>query len=159
MAEINRALSRSRLLSPKQSGHLLYIIKGSYSEAYRPVRSMHCHDFLEVHYAAEGSSSCVIEQEAVVTEPGMLLIYNAGEFHAENPHRDSLSAFYSIAFDQIKMPDLPENHLIRPGHSHAIRLDRYESLFCALVNSCYYESKSREDRISPATRAMADLIL
>ena len=123
---------------------LLYIIKGSYSEDYSPARRMHSHSFVEIHYAVRGRSTCDVENERIITEPDTLVIYNAEEFHAENPLPGEEVSFYSIALNHFKNEDLPDNHLIHDLHSHAVHLGRFAPLFRELIRSLFHESKAEK---------------
>ena len=82
------------------------------------IRSMHLHeDRVELNFILSGNGLIVVDGELCDAQAGDVLIYNAGVLHDENLILDSQVSAWCIAVTNLKLPNLPVNHLVPENFS------------------------------------------
>jgi len=85
------------------------------------LRSMHLHeDRLELNFILNGNGVIVVDGELCNAQAGDVLIYNCNTLHDENLILDSQIDSWCIAVTNLKLPDLPVNHLVKKNFSPRI---------------------------------------
>ena len=85
------------------------------------IRSMHLHeDRVELNFILSGNGLIVVDGELCDAQAGDVLIYNAGVLHDENLIIDSQVSAWCIAVTNLKLPNLPVNHLVPENFSPRI---------------------------------------
>ena len=89
-------------------------------------RVMHSHnDRLEVMFIYEGTGNYSIGGEFYSVKKGDILVFNAGDVHDEHPLPSKDLAIYSCGIANLKINNLPLNHIISKKQCPIINADKY----------------------------------
>ncbi len=99
-------------------------------------RAMHRHqERLEVIFVAEGCGTYVIGNRAYTTQKGDVLIFNSDTLHDEVSHPDATLHVYCCGLSGVKMPGLPENHLLPSDAVPVLHSGSYEPMLTQLFQT------------------------
>ena len=85
------------------------------------LRSMHLHeDRLELNFILSGNGTQVVDGELFNTQAGDVLICNSGVLHDDSLMINSQINAWCLAVTNLKLPDLPTNHLVAKNFSPRI---------------------------------------
>lgn len=91
---------------------LLYVCRADYEETIIPT-AMHAHtSHLEIQYISGGKAQIRIGGHLYEAQKGDVVIYNAGVMHDECADPVSGMTFYNCGIKNLKLPNLPEGHLL-----------------------------------------------
>ena len=101
--------------------------EGSFTEI---PRVMHMHDDkLEIIFIRSGSGTHIIDGKEYNTKAGDILIYNSGVIHDECANPDVNMSVYCCAISDLKLNDLPLNHLVQPNMKAVVQSgDSFEEI-------------------------------
>ena len=89
---------------------LLYSGKLNKMQGWRDTE--HSHKFLEIVFVLEGNGSIFVQGKEYNVTQGDILIYNANVMHYEQSSTEAPLEVSFIAFDNIQLQSLPENHIL-----------------------------------------------
>jgi len=124
-------------ISGGQTMRILYVSRAENENAIVPT-SFHAHENnLELQYICGGRASIRIGNHVYKVRKGDVVIYNAGILHDECPDPELGVSFYNCGVKNIKVGDLPENHLLPDDVSPVLHAgdmaDCIQNLFRELV--------------------------
>lgn len=104
-------------------------------------RAMHSHsDRLEIMFIYKGCGNYIIDGEFYSVKEGDLLIFNAGSIHDEQPIPSKNLMIYSCGVTDLKLNDLPMNHIISKKQIPMINVSHYSEKFKQFFESIIYHS-------------------
>lgn len=121
----------------EQDIRLLYVCRADHQQTSLPT-VLHSHeDRLELVYLYSGQGIHNIGGNLYHTTRGNLLIYNSHIVHDECANHDFGMAVYTCAISGLKLPDLPQNHLIAEGIRPVINCGNIQSTMLHLFKMMY----------------------
>ncbi|MGI6007635.1 MAG: AraC family transcriptional regulator, partial [Ruminococcus sp.] len=127
-------------------------------------RILHNHDDrLELLFIRTGSGSYIVGDECFDIKPGNIIVCNPGVLHDELPEHNRHLSMLSLAVTNLKIKDLPKNHLIPDTVKPILRMDKsmvlMESIFQSIFDSLTFGSESSQETNIYLTQALLSLVL
>ncbi len=99
-------------------------------------RAMHRHnDRLEIVFIAQGCGTHMIGNRLYATQKGDILIFDGDTLHDEVSHPDATLHVYCCGLSGVKLPELPENHLLPSHAAPVLHSGSYEALLTQLFQT------------------------
>ena len=103
---------RQCVMNSGEQMKILYVSRAENETSIVPT-SFHAHEKnLELQYIFGGSASIRIGNHVYTVHKGDVVVYNAGVLHDECPAPDCGVSFFNCGVMNVKVADLPENHLL-----------------------------------------------
>lgn len=119
---------------------LLVVYKAEGKHTQIP-RVMHNHDDrIEIVFIRSGCGLHNIDGERYYTQKGDILIYNSGVIHDECVNADVNMSVYCCAIADLKMPELPLNHLVPQGMKAVVPGGKYSEHIEKIFEMIYYHT-------------------
>ncbi|MDY6313838.1 MAG: AraC family transcriptional regulator [Clostridia bacterium] len=129
--------------SLKLKPNLMYV--GSLEKNFGWREEPHSHDYLEMIFIVDGKGTITFgEAEEHDVSRGDIVIYNAGVKHHEKSCEDDPMEAKFIAFDHLKITDLPQNWLLPPSYSQIYHTGEMYDIFDRYLNSILQELNNKE---------------
>lgn len=121
----------------EQDIRLLYACRADHQQTTLPT-VLHSHeDRLELVYLYSGQGIHNIGGNLYHTTQGNLLIYNSNIIHDECANHDFGMSVYTCAISGLKLPNLPQNHLIAKGIRPVLNCENLQSNVLHLFKMMY----------------------
>lgn len=125
------------LFEHRRLPRLVYITKQDYSNQLH-VRTMHAHDEIcEILLIFQGMGVYRINGMSFAIEKGTLLYCNQDETHELTTSLDKEIGCYCIGLTDLRLKDLPENHIVSPRNAFFGDCGDLLPLLCALCEYLY----------------------
>lgn len=122
-------------------------------------RILHSHpDRLELMFIRTGTGTYIVNDKPYDIKAGDIIVCNANVLHDEVPHKNKNLATLSIAVTNVKLPNLPENHLIGPDVCPILEIEKHHVLFDAIIQTIF-DSLAFDDDNQPETNHYLTLSL
>ncbi len=136
--------------------HLLYAGKIDPKKGWR--ETDHCHNFVELILVLDGSGYVYIDNVRHFVNKGDIVIYNAGQKHHEVGSLNNPFSLNFIAFDNIKLSNVAENHLISPNfpsiYATGAHFETFENYASTLINELVLRESYYTEIISNTLRIL-----
>jgi AraC-like DNA-binding protein len=136
--------------------HPRLIYAGDLTRSNRWRESPHSHSFLAVLFLRSGSGTVFMDSAETSVAAGDVIIYNAGLPHYEVSSPDDPLETYFFAVADVKLEDLPENHLVGDGECGVIHTgdnaDMFAFYFSNLVKESHKEAHFAREMAESLTR-------
>jgi len=101
-------------------------------------RILHSHpDRLELMFIRTGTGTYIVNDKPHDIKGGDVIICNANVLHDEVPHKNKNLSTLSIAVTNVKLPGLPENHLIASDVCPVLEIEKHHVLFDAIIQTIF----------------------
>lgn len=127
-------------------------------------RILHNHDDrLELLFVRTGSGSYIVGDECFDIKPGNIIVCNPGVLHDELPEYNRHLSMLVLGVTNVKVKDLPKNHLIPDTVKPILRIDKstvlMEGIFQSIFDSLTFGSESSQETNIYLTQALLSLVL
>lgn len=119
----------------------------------------HSHDYLEIIFIVDGKGTITLADEEHKVSRGDIVIYNAGVKHFEKSCEDDPMEAKFIAFDHLKITDLPPNWLLPPSYSQIYHTGDMYDIFNRYFNSILKELTNKERLYIEISQNMARTLI
>ncbi len=161
-----QCFSNSTFTSSFENGTLPHLLSASYITIgfSQHSRILHNHkDRFELLFIRNGSGSYIVDDEIYDVEAGNLIVCNAGVLHDEVPQYNHELSMLSIAIDQLKLPELPENHLISDDIIPVLKVEKHfvliDAIFQTLFDSLAFEGEEHAEANQYLVQALLALLV
>lgn len=127
----------------KLNPHLLYVGLLDKQKGWR--EEPHSHEFLELVFVLDGHGIVNVAGEEREIARGDILVYNAGAVHYEQSAPEDPMELRCIAYNRLKITDLPENWLLPPDYGFLFPSGGMYKTFCDCFENLIREFE-RKDR-------------
>lgn len=116
------------------------LLSASYitKEFSQHARLLHNHqDRLEIMFVHSGSGQYIIENNSYPVIAGDIIVCNNGVMHDEAPQYNESLSMLNLAFTNLSLPGLPENHLISNSLKPVLKADKHIVLIDAIFQTIF----------------------
>lgn len=122
-------------------------------------RILHSHpDRLELLFIRSGTGTYIVNDKPYDIKGGNIIVCNANVLHDEVPHKNKNLSTLSIAVNHVKLPGLPENHLIASEVCPVLEIEKHHVLFDAIIQTIF-DSLAFDNDNQPETNHYLTLAL
>lgn len=137
--------------------NLLYT--GTLSKTQDWQDTAHSHRFLEIILVLEGTGTIVVDESQYSVGPGDLIIYNAGAMHYEHSSAQTPIAASFVAFDKIRLKNLPENCILPAQAPCIFGVGKEQKTLARLFDMINSEISAKEDFSAEIAQNAAYILL
>ena len=114
-------------------------------------RILHSHpDRLELLFVRTGYGTYIVNDKPYDIKAGDIIVCNADALHDELPHKKHNLSTLALAVTNVKVNDLPKNHLIPSDICPVLTIEKHHVLFDAIIQTIF-DSLAFDDDNQPET--------